>query len=104
MSSLDIVRTENVLVRVMPLEKDATTEWHYHTEVRDFFVCLNGVITVEKRHPDEKITLRSGQTTEVIPPQVHRVANSYDGKSEYLLVQGVGAYDFVKVDGTDLIS
>ncbi|HXE96869.1 MAG TPA: cupin domain-containing protein [Dongiaceae bacterium] len=96
MSNQDIIRTENVLVRVMDLEKDASTGWHHHTEVSDYFVCLNGVVQVEARNPDEVIILHPGQRTEIKPPQVHRVLNTHTDKSEYLLIQGVGTYDFIK--------
>ena len=44
MSSHDVIRTDNVLVRVMELDHGASTKWHYHTEVTDYFVCLNGAI------------------------------------------------------------
>jgi hypothetical protein len=36
----EIVETDNVLVREMVLEKDASAEWHHHSEVSDYFVCL----------------------------------------------------------------
>ena len=96
MSNQEIIKTENVLVRVMELEKDALTEWHYHSEVSDYFVCLNGVVRVESKSPDEVIILHPGRRVEIKPPQVHRVINAHTDKSEYLLVQGVGTYDFIK--------
>jgi quercetin dioxygenase-like cupin family protein len=96
MSSREIIKTGNVLVRIMELAQGASTDWHHHSEVGDFFVCLTGVVTVESRSPDAAVTLLPGQRTEIRPPQMHRVVNSHDGPSEYLLVQGVGAYDFIK--------
>ena len=96
MSNHDIIRTENVLVRVMQLEKDAATEWHYHSMVSDYFVCLNGVVRVESKSPDEVIVLYPGRHLEIRPPQVHRVINAHTEKSEYLLIQGVGKYDLNK--------
>jgi quercetin dioxygenase-like cupin family protein len=96
MRKREIIKTENVLVRIMKLEKDASTEWHFHTQVFDFFVCLKGAIQVETKNPDKKTSLQPGQQAEVSPMKVHRVMNIYDGKSEYLLVQGVGSYDFCK--------
>ena len=97
MGNQDIIRTENVLVRVMELEKDASTGWHYHSMVSDYFVCLNGVVRVESKSPDEVIVLYPGRHLEIKPPQVHRVINAHTEKSEYLLVQGVGVYDYIKV-------
>jgi quercetin dioxygenase-like cupin family protein len=97
MNGREIIKTGDVSVRIMELAKDAATEWHYHTEVKDFFVCLTGMVVVETRTHGEKTTLCPGQRTEVNPGIVHRVVNISSGKSEYLLVQGVGAYDFCTV-------
>ena len=40
--------------------------------------------------------MHPGETAEVTPQQVHRVINTHDDRSVYLLVQGVGKYDFIK--------
>ena len=96
MSTKELIKTEDVLVRIMELAKGAATEWHHHTEVRDIFVCLNGVVRVEARNPEEEIILHPGQRAEIAPPRIHRVTNTHHDRSEYLLIQGVGAYDFIK--------
>jgi quercetin dioxygenase-like cupin family protein len=98
MSNDPIIRTDNVLVRIMVLGKDSSTDWHYHSRVGDFFVCLSGAIKLETTNPDETMILLPGQRAEVKPQQVHRVSNIHNDQSEYLLVQGVGEYDFVKVE------
>jgi quercetin dioxygenase-like cupin family protein len=96
MSNVEIIKTENVLVRIMELAKGASTDWHHHTEVSDFFVCLNGVVGVETKNSDEIVILHPGQRAEVKPPHTHRVVNEHSDNSEYLLVQGEGKYDFIK--------
>ena len=96
MSKREILKTENVLVRVMELEKKSSTDWHFHSQVGDFFVCLKGIIQVETKDPDRVFLLNPGQQAEVTPLKVHRVINISDDIAEYLLVQGVGAYDFRK--------
>lgn len=96
MDNRDIIRTNNVLVRIMKLEKGSSTEWHHHTEVTDFFVGLQGLVRVEARNPDEAVTLHPGQRSEIAHHHIHRVVNAYDGTSEYLLAQGIGQYDFIK--------
>ena len=96
MKNREVVRTDSVLVREMVLEMDASTEWHHHSEVADYFVCLTGVVRVETQTLDTIFTLHPGQTAEVKPLQVHRVVNIHDGRSEYLLVQGIGKYDFIR--------
>ena len=94
MGNREILKTDTVWVRIMELEKDGSTEWHQHTQVADFFVCIKGVVQVETRDPDRKIHLLPGQHEQVVPMQVHRVVNLGDGMSEYLLIQGIGSYDF----------
>ncbi len=94
MNNQEVIRTDNVLVRIMTLKEGASTEWHYHTEVTDFFVCLTGRILVEVRNPVGVYILHPGQRSEVAACQVHRVLNAYKERSEYLLIQGVGRYDF----------
>jgi len=96
MNGCEIIKTADVSVRIMELAKDAATEWHYHTEVKDFFVCLTGMVAVETRNPAGRTTLDPGQRAEVGTGIVHRVVNISSEKSEYLLVQGVGVYDFCK--------
>ncbi|HJV64946.1 MAG TPA: hypothetical protein VJ550_04365 [Geomonas sp.] len=98
MSNEPIIKTDNVLVRIMVLGKDASTAWHYHSRVGDFFVCLTGIIQLETRNPDDLVVLLPGQRAQAKAQQVHRVTNINKGQSEYLLVQGVGEYDFVKVE------
>lgn len=96
MSNKDIIRTDEVLVREMVLNDGDATEWHFHSQVQDYFVCLEGKIRVEMKNPDCTHLLEPGQRTLVTPGQVHRVVNIAGRISKYLLVQGVGRYDFCK--------
>jgi len=97
MNQCEIIKTGDVSVRIMELAKDAATDWHYHTEVKDFFVCLTGMVAVETRNPEGRTTLGPGQRAEIDTGIVHRVVKISAEKAEYLLVQGVGTYDFRKV-------
>lgn len=97
MSPQEIIKTGNVSVRIMELDENAATEWHFHSEVADFFVCLSGEVAIETRNPDEATRLLPGERSEVAPGRIHRVVNLSPGRAEYLLVQGVGVYDFNRV-------
>jgi quercetin dioxygenase-like cupin family protein len=96
MSIQEIIRTDNVRVRTMELDTGSSTEWHFHSDVRDFIVCLEGVVMVELEDPWKIFVLYPGQHVEVDPPKVHRVFNNPVFISRYLLIQGVGQYDFIK--------
>ncbi|NVN99505.1 MAG: cupin domain-containing protein [Geobacteraceae bacterium] len=94
MANKDIIRTDNVQVREMELATGEATGWHFHTQVNDYFVCLEGAVRVETKTPDNAFVLEPGQRFQVPTGQIHRVINQTCRAAKYLLVQGVGSYDF----------
>ena len=97
-----ILETEDVRVRIMVLEESQSTAWHFHTEVTDRMLCLEGSIAVEYQEPQERVELGYGERCEVAVDRIHRVVNLSSGAAKYLLVQGIGRYDFNVVDVTTL--
>lgn len=97
--SRTVLATDNVRVRIMTLASGAATAWHYHTEVTDSMFCLDGPLAVEYRDPDERVELVNGQYCEVAVKRVHRVVNLTRREARYLLVQGIGCYDFNELEG-----
>lgn len=88
-----ILRTKDVRVRIMPLDPEDSVPWHAHGAVTDHMFCLSGRICVHAAEPDEEFRLAPGQRCSIRPGRPHRVA-ALAGKATYLLVQGVGEYDF----------
>jgi quercetin dioxygenase-like cupin family protein len=93
-----ILETGNVRVRVMVLEAREATAWHFHSEITDRMFCLQGLIAVEYQDPRESVELACGERCAVAVKRVHRVINVLPETAKYLLVQGVGHYDFNVVD------
>ncbi len=94
-----IIQTDDVRVRILELPPGQATPWHYHTEVADFMVGLSGDLLVGLRDPAEEIPLPPGSRCEIAVGRVHQVANrSAVEAAQYLLVQGVGTYDFIEAD------
>jgi quercetin dioxygenase-like cupin family protein len=93
-----IVKTENVRVRVMSLSPHELADWHYHTQVTDDIFCLDGEILVCMQEPDEEMYLSPGQRVRVEPRRNHQLENLNDEVAAYLLVQGIGKYDFNRVN------
>ena len=90
-----LIQTDTVRVRVMDLQPGEATPWHFHREVTDHMVCLRGVIEVRIQPDAAVLVLSPGQRCTVAVPQVHQVANtSVSETASYLLIQGVGRYDF----------
>ena len=93
-----VAQTPGLRVVEYVLQSGDALPWHHHTEVTDRFYCLEGLIDVELRAPAQKMLLHPGEICVVPPGTVHWSSNPADGVSRYLLVQGIGCYDFVTVD------
>ena len=93
-----VAKTPDLRVVEYVLQPGEYLPWHHHSEVTDHFYCLEGAIGVELREPAQKLLLRPGESCTVPPGAVHRSGNAGEGVSRYLLVQGIGRYDFVKAE------
>ncbi len=98
-----MLKTDDALVRILTLEGEQATSWHFHTAVTDKMLCLEGRIAIEQYGPQDRVVLRPGGRCEVTVERVHRVVNLETETAKYLLVQGVGRYDFNVVDETGLL-
>lgn len=86
-------------VSVLTLAAGQEVPWHYHNEVADSFVCLEGPMVVETRAPRNLYRLEPGQRCAVPPKTAHHVHGVDGGPCKFLIVQGVGVYDFNPVGG-----
>jgi quercetin dioxygenase-like cupin family protein len=84
-------------VQVLTLAAGQCVPWHYHSEITDAFVCLEGPMVVETRAPPNEYLLMPGQRCAVPPKTAHYVHGEDGGACQFLIVQGVGVYDFVPV-------
>ncbi len=69
--------------------------WHYHHNVQDTFYVLQGKIRIFLRDPKEEVRLGPGETYTVKPQRPHLVINGGDSSATFLVLQGIGEYDFV---------
>src|SRR5262249_39598830 len=86
-------------VQVLSLAAGQCVPWHYHSEISDSFVCLEGPMVVETRAPRNAYRLEPGQRCAVPPKTAHRVSGEGGGPCKFLIVQGVGVSVFVRVGG-----
>ena len=91
-----VAKGADVLVREYALDPGEAIPWHRHSEVSDYYYGLEGVVRIETRDPPARHELGAGQFATVKPPTVHHVSNAGGQACRFLLVQGVGKYDFVK--------
>lgn len=86
-------------VQVLTLAAGECVPWHYHSAVTDSFVCLEGPMVVETRAPRAHHRLMPGQRCSVAAKTAHYVHGEDDGPCQFLIVQGVGVYDFNPLGG-----
>lgn len=92
-----LIQTENVRIRIIELRPAETAPFHHHTEITDNMFGVSGEIVVRLKNPDEEVLLTPGVRCKINAGRKHQVANKLDSSpSEYLLIQGVGRYDFIE--------
>ncbi len=69
--------------------------WHFHTNVQDTFYVLVGELRLFLREPKEEVRLKPGETYSVRPGRPHLVTNAGQTSATFLVLQGIGDYDFV---------
>ena len=69
--------------------------WHYHSNIQDTFYVLEGEIEIYLRDPKEKVRLAPGSTYSVAPKRPHLVTNGGDVSATFLVLQGIGKYEYV---------
>ena len=69
--------------------------WHYHSQVQDTFYVIAGQLRLFLRDPKEEVRLNPGDTFSVPPRRPHLVTNGGDEPATFLVLQGIGEYDFV---------
>jgi len=94
-----IMEGADMRVRVLTLAESECIPWHYHSQITDSFVCLEGPMVVETRAPRAEYVLRPGERCAVPPKVAHTVHGLNDGPFKFLIIQGVGVYDNIAVGG-----
>jgi quercetin dioxygenase-like cupin family protein len=82
-------------VQILTLSTGQCVPWHRHSNIADTFVCLDGPMAVRTREPEGETVLRPGETCAVPARMPHYVSGTNGGPCRFVIVQGVGNYDFV---------
>jgi quercetin dioxygenase-like cupin family protein len=69
--------------------------WHYHSNVKDTFYVLEGQLLIFLHDPKEEVRLVPGETYSVRPRRPHLVTNGGETAATFLVLQGIGEYDFI---------
>ena len=79
----------------LQISPDQTVPWHYHTNIQDTFYVIEGHLRLFLRDPKQEVRLAPGETYCVRPRRPHLVTNSGDSSATFLVLQGIGEYDYV---------
>ena len=79
-------------LQISPTQK---VPWHYHTNITDTMYVLEGTLRIFMREPKEELILKTGETCVIPPKRPHLVTNAGDTSATFLILQGIGDYDFV---------
>ena len=83
--------------RISELQLSPTQKvpWHYHTTVSDTFYVLEGEMRLFLQQPKQEVRLKPGETFVAAPGRPHLVTNAGQTSLTFLVLQGIGAYDYV---------
>lgn len=79
----------------LKLSPTQTVPWHTHTNISDTFYVLEGQMKLFLQEPKETVILKPGEVHAVRPKRPHLVTNGGTTSLCFLVLQGVGEYDFV---------
>jgi mannose-6-phosphate isomerase-like protein (cupin superfamily) len=91
-----IAAGKDVQARLFTLAPGEIIPWHSHSEIADHFFVLDGELTVETRAPDDCRALGIGEHYQISAGHTHQTSNRGTSDCRFLIVQGVGRYDFLR--------
>ncbi len=91
-----VIKTDDVQARIFTLAPGEFIPWHFHRDSADHYFVLEGVLSISTRAPDvvgRRIPV--GGSYKIRPGTAHLIANGGTTDCRFLLLQGVGKYDWV---------
>jgi mannose-6-phosphate isomerase-like protein (cupin superfamily) len=90
----------DVHVKEFTLAVAEEVPWHHHSIVADIFYCLEGQMKIERAEVATgnalpELDIAAGASAKVDVGTAHRVFNPGPGRCRFLIVQGVGHYDYL---------
>jgi mannose-6-phosphate isomerase-like protein (cupin superfamily) len=85
--------------RILELQLSPTQKvpWHSHTNTSDTFYVLDGELKLFLQDPKEQVNLKPGEVYVVRATRPHLVTNAGTKSLTFLVLQGIGEYDFVSL-------
>ena len=89
-----VIELPDLVISEITLSPGQKVPWHYHNKVTDIFYCLSGCTFI--RHGESaEARLQPGESISVPPRTPHQVECAVDASYRFLIIQGLGEYDYV---------
>jgi quercetin dioxygenase-like cupin family protein len=79
----------------LQLSPTQTVPWHFHTNIADTFYVLEGEMRLFLQKPKQEVRLKPGETFTAVAGRPHLVTNAGKTSLTFLVLQGMGEYDYV---------
>ena len=79
----------------LQLSPTQTVPWHFHTNISDTFYVLEGEMRLFLQQPKEEVRLGVGESYVAAAGRPHLVTNAGKTSLTFLIMQGIGEYDYV---------
>ena len=79
----------------LQLSPTQTVPWHFHNNIADTFYVLEGEMRLFLQNPKEEVRLKPGDTYTAVAKRPHLVTNAGKTSLTFLVLQGMGEYDYV---------
>src|ERR1041384_1823315 len=79
----------------LQLSPTQTVPWHFHTNISDTFYVLEGEMRLFLQNTKQDVRLKGGERFVAAAGRPHLVTNVGKGSMTFLILQGVGEYDYV---------
>ena len=79
----------------LQLSPTQTVPWHFHTSISDTFYVLEGEMRLFLQNPKQDVRLSVGESFVAVAGRPHLVTNAGKTSLTFLILQGVGEYDYV---------
>ena len=91
-----VAKGADIQARIFTLAPGEVIPWHRHSESTDHYFVLRGTLSISTRDPNDERTLEVGGRYKIAAGTSHHIANCGQTDCLFLLLQGVGKYDFIK--------
>ncbi|MBX3501081.1 MAG: cupin domain-containing protein [Alphaproteobacteria bacterium] len=83
--------------RIAELQLSPTQKvpWHCHSNISDTFYVLEGEMRLFLQKPKQEVRLKPGESFVAEAGRPHLVTNAGQTSLTFLIMQGVGEYDYV---------